>query len=91
MRGIRQDSGSVKVLVEEVNLSSEQQGRGVEEIGRAMGQMQQVTQTTAANAEESAAAAEELNAQSEALYGIVNRLSLMFTDKESRHTSRRAA
>jgi methyl-accepting chemotaxis protein/methyl-accepting chemotaxis protein-1 (serine sensor receptor) len=38
-------------------------------------QMEQVTQTTAATAEESAAAAEELNAQSESLKEIV--LSLM--------------
>ena len=37
----------------------------------------QVTQTTAANAEEGAAAAEELNAQSEALKNIVEQLSAM--------------
>jgi methyl-accepting chemotaxis protein/methyl-accepting chemotaxis protein-1 (serine sensor receptor) len=39
--------------------------------------MQQVTQTTAAGAEQSAAAAEELNAQSEALKAVVGRLSAM--------------
>ena len=36
--------------------------------------MEQVTQTTAASAEESAAAAQELNAQSEALKNIVKQL-----------------
>jgi methyl-accepting chemotaxis protein/methyl-accepting chemotaxis protein-1 (serine sensor receptor) len=39
--------------------------------------MEQVSQGTAASAEESAAAAEELNAQSEALKGIVGRLNRM--------------
>ncbi|SPF44871.1 hypothetical protein SBA4_3260042 [Candidatus Sulfopaludibacter sp. SbA4] len=39
--------------------------------------MEQVTQKTAANAEESASAAEELSAQSENLKGIVERLTAM--------------
>lgn len=39
--------------------------------------MEQLTQATAAGAEESAAAAEELNAQSEALKDIVERLTVM--------------
>jgi methyl-accepting chemotaxis protein/methyl-accepting chemotaxis protein-1 (serine sensor receptor) len=40
-------------------------------------QMEQVTQRTAANAEQSAAAAEELHAQSEAMRGVVARLNTM--------------
>ena len=39
--------------------------------------MEQVTQRTAANAEESAAAAEELNAQSESLKEIVGRMNAL--------------
>ena len=39
--------------------------------------MEQVTQKTAANAEESASAAEELNAQSESLKDVVERLTAM--------------
>ena len=53
--------------MDEVNHSSQEQTRGIEQIGLAITQMEHVTQGTAANAEETAAPAEELNAQSEAL------------------------
>src|ERR1039457_831622 len=69
--------GKVKVLVDEVNQGSQEQTRGIEQVAKAVLQMQQVTQTTAAGAEESAAAAQELNAQSEALKSVVARLSAM--------------
>jgi methyl-accepting chemotaxis protein len=39
--------------------------------------MQQVTQTTAASAEQSAAAAQELSVQAETLTGIVRRLNTL--------------
>jgi methyl-accepting chemotaxis protein len=39
--------------------------------------MDQVTQKTAANAEESASASQELNAQSQALMGVVDRLQAL--------------
>jgi methyl-accepting chemotaxis protein/methyl-accepting chemotaxis protein-1 (serine sensor receptor) len=60
-----------------VNLGSQEQARGIEQIGKAISQMEQVTQKTAANAEESASAAEELSAQSESLKDIVACLSAM--------------
>ena len=71
IRAITEESAKVKTLVDEVNLGSQEQARGIEQIGKAITQMEQVTQTTAASAEESAAAAEELNAQSETLKDIV--------------------
>jgi methyl-accepting chemotaxis protein len=74
---ITEESGKVKTLVDEVNLGSQEQARGIEQIGKAITQMEQVTQKTAANAEESASAAEELNAQSENLKEIVDRLTGM--------------
>jgi methyl-accepting chemotaxis protein/methyl-accepting chemotaxis protein-1 (serine sensor receptor) len=77
IRAITVESGKVKTLVDEVNLGSKEQARGIEQIGRAITQMEQVTQRTAANAEESASAAEELNAQSRALKAVVSRLSAM--------------
>lgn len=54
-----------------------EQTDGLEQIRRALTQMEQVSQSTAATAEESAAAAQELNAQSEALKTIVFRLNSM--------------
>jgi methyl-accepting chemotaxis protein len=77
IRTITEESAKVKTLVDEINLGGQEQARGIEEIGKAITQMEQVTQQTAANAEESASAAEELNAQSETLKGIVERLAAM--------------
>jgi len=89
IRAITEESGKVKTLVDEVNLGSEEQARGIEQIGKAVTQMEQVTQKTAANAEESASAAEELNAQSETLKEIVDRLLAMVGGDEltNGHTS----
>jgi methyl-accepting chemotaxis protein/methyl-accepting chemotaxis protein-1 (serine sensor receptor) len=81
MQAIADDSKRVRVLVDEVNLGSQEQARGIEQIGKAMSQMEHVTQSTAAIAEESASAAEELNAQSQALMSVVDRLSAMLGDK----------
>ena len=74
---ITNSSAQVKTLVDEVSLGSQEQARGIDQIGKAVAQMEEVTQKTAANAEESAAAAEELNAQSDALKGAVERLTAM--------------
>jgi methyl-accepting chemotaxis protein/methyl-accepting chemotaxis protein-1 (serine sensor receptor) len=77
IKAITEESAQVKTLVDEVNLGSQEQARGIEQIGKAIAQMEQVTQKTAANAEESASAAEELTAQSETLKDIVDRLTAM--------------
>ncbi len=69
------EAAKVKTLVDEVNQGSLEQARGLEQIGKAIAQMQQVTQQTAANAEESASAAVELNAQSNTLKDIMERLT----------------
>jgi methyl-accepting chemotaxis protein len=77
---IQQISGefaSLAVLVDEVSHGSSQQTTGLDQIGNTLSVMEQVTQTTAASAEESAAAAEELNAQSEALRELTGRLNAM--------------
>jgi methyl-accepting chemotaxis protein/methyl-accepting chemotaxis protein-1 (serine sensor receptor) len=71
------DADQIRKIVEEVQRSSREQGSGFDQIGRAIVQMQQVTQNTAAHAEESAAAAEELHAQSGSLKEIVDRLTVL--------------
>jgi methyl-accepting chemotaxis protein/methyl-accepting chemotaxis protein-1 (serine sensor receptor) len=72
---ITEQSSQVKTLVDEVQLGSEEQTRGIEQIGKAITQMEQVTQKSAASAEESASAAQELSAQSASLKDIVMRLN----------------
>jgi methyl-accepting chemotaxis protein/methyl-accepting chemotaxis protein-1 (serine sensor receptor) len=74
IRAIAEESSKVKTLVDEVHLGSQEQARGIEQIGQAIARMEQATQTTAASAEQSAAAAEELTAQSETLQGLVENL-----------------
>jgi methyl-accepting chemotaxis protein len=72
---ITEQSSQVKTLVDEVQLGSEEQSRGIEQIGKAITHMEQVTQKSAASAEESASAAQQLSGQSSALKGIVTRLN----------------
>jgi methyl-accepting chemotaxis protein/methyl-accepting chemotaxis protein-1 (serine sensor receptor) len=58
------EAAKTKELVEQVNMGSREQSKGIAQIGQAIVQMGQMTQATAASAEQSAAAAEELTAQS---------------------------
>ncbi|HTR36509.1 MAG TPA: methyl-accepting chemotaxis protein [Bryobacteraceae bacterium] len=75
IRDITIESSKVKTLVEEVNQGSLEQAHGLDQMARVLARMEQTTQTTAASAEEGASAAEELNAQSETLREIVERLT----------------
>jgi methyl-accepting chemotaxis protein/methyl-accepting chemotaxis protein-1 (serine sensor receptor) len=77
IRDITSSATQVKTLVDEVNLGSQEQSRGIDQIAKAISQMEQVTQKTAANAEESASASEQLNAQAAAMADIVNRLTAL--------------
>jgi signal transduction histidine kinase len=52
-------------LAGEIASASQEQADGIGQINQAVGQMDKITQSNAANAEENAAAAEELNAQAE--------------------------
>jgi hypothetical protein len=58
-------------LITEIAAATREQATGIEQVTRSISQMDQVTQTNAANAEESAAASEELSAQAEQLRGCV--------------------
>jgi methyl-accepting chemotaxis protein/methyl-accepting chemotaxis protein-1 (serine sensor receptor) len=83
IRAMTEEAGKVKTLVDEVNLGSQEQARGIAQIGKAITQMEQVTQGTVTHAEESASAAGELNAQSEMLKDIIERLTAMVGGGES--------
>lgn len=68
---ITQNSSKVKTLVDEVNQAGTEQARGIDQVSRALSQLEKVTQQNAANAEESAAASEELRSQTEVMKGVV--------------------
>jgi methyl-accepting chemotaxis protein len=74
---ITEAANKVKVLVDEVNIGSQEQAKGVEEIARALTEMDKVTQGTAAAAEQSASASEEMSAQAQSLSSIVDELRTM--------------
>jgi methyl-accepting chemotaxis protein len=64
----------VDELAAEVANASREQTQGITQINTAVAEMDKVTQSNAANAEESAAAAEQLNAQALVMKGSVGRL-----------------
>jgi len=74
VRGMVQTSSKVKTLVDEVNQGSQEQARGMDQISRAVVQMEQVTQKTAASAEESASAGAELNGHAAKLRQLVHEM-----------------
>ena len=62
---------SVTAMANEISTACQEQAQGVQEITKAMSQLDQVTQTNAATSEETASAAEELSAQSDSLRSVV--------------------
>ncbi len=67
----------VTELVGEISAASLEQSRGIDEVSRAIGQMDKVTQGNAANAEEIASASEELSAQAKSTEEIVRSLQAL--------------
>ena len=65
---------STDSLVGEIATAAREQAQGIEQINTAITQMDQVTQSNSASAEESASAAEELDAQAASLKDMVGKL-----------------
>jgi len=74
LKEIIEGVGNVTRLVGEVSSASDQQAQGIDQINTAVAQMDKVTQSNAANAEESASASEELSAQAVELTEMVGAL-----------------
>src|ERR1039457_1084853 len=70
-------AAQVKGLIDQVSNGGQEQSLGIEQISRALVQIEQVTQKTAENAQENAAAGKALTEQSEALQGVAERLSAL--------------
>lgn len=75
IRTITSDSSKMKVLVDEINVGSVEQSKGIDQISRSIQQMEHITQSNAAAAEETAAAAAELSSQAGVIRGIVGQLA----------------
>jgi methyl-accepting chemotaxis protein len=64
----------VNGLIGEIAAASNEQAQGIGQVSTAVAQMDKVTQSNAANAEESASASEELSSQAEQMAGVVREL-----------------
>jgi len=80
----------VDEMAGEVAAASQEQSQGISQVNIAVTQMDKVTQSNAANAEESAAAAEELTAQAESLKDAVSEL-LRLVDGQGRQAAASAS
>jgi methyl-accepting chemotaxis protein len=77
IEAVTSESEKVKVLVDQINVASTEQTRGIGQITKSIQSMERVTQSSAATAEESASAAQELMVQSNLMKEIVGSLSVM--------------
>ena len=71
---VAESAKKVGQLVGEIAAASREQAQGIEQVNKAVVDMDKVTQQNAANAEESASAAEEMNAQAAQMMGYVNEM-----------------
>jgi methyl-accepting chemotaxis protein len=74
----------VNSLVGEIASASREQAEGIEQINKAVGEMDRVVQQNAANAEESASASEKLNAQARQLQSVVEELETLVGGRKNR-------
>lgn len=76
-------SGKVAELVGEIAVSSREQSEGIEQVNKAVAQMDDVVQHNAANAEESAGASKEMDVQSGIMKQMVTDLAV-FVEGQSK-------
>jgi methyl-accepting chemotaxis protein/methyl-accepting chemotaxis protein-1 (serine sensor receptor) len=77
VRSMTENSARVKALVDEVSLGSQEQARGMEHISRAVLQMEQVTQNSAASAKDGASSGSELSSHAATLQELVHEMREM--------------
>lgn len=72
----------------DIAAASKEQDQGIQQVNVALSQMDRVTQTTAANAEESASASTELTSQAANLKSVVVSLVRLSTGREQADSAR---
>ncbi|MCE5336889.1 MAG: methyl-accepting chemotaxis protein [Desulfobacteraceae bacterium] len=78
-------TSKVEGLVREMSAASSEQSQGIDQINRAVSDMDKVVQQNAANAEETAAASAEMNAQAEQMQNTVQELVALVGSGGSNH------
>ncbi len=84
LRGIGEGTVEVTGLINDVSTASQEQAQGIVEVERAVGQLDLLTQSNAANAEETASASEELSAQARDLNDLVMMLDMILKGHRGR-------
>lgn len=82
LENITSDIESLSGVIAEVSTASAEQASGIEQINTAANQLDQVTQTNAASAEECSSAAVQMQAQAEELRTVVQRLHGLIQGEE---------
>jgi methyl-accepting chemotaxis protein len=77
IQAITESASKAKVLVDEVNSAAKKQVAAIGKVSKAMLEMETVTHSNAASAEESAAASEQLAAQAQAMDQIAHELRVV--------------
>jgi methyl-accepting chemotaxis protein/methyl-accepting chemotaxis protein-1 (serine sensor receptor) len=75
IRNVAAQAAKVKTHVDEVHAASGDQARGIDQISRAIAEMERVTQTNAASAEQTAATAATLNAEAGTMRRAIDELT----------------
>ncbi len=78
---------SVDQMSRDISVASQEQSQGVQEISKAMTNLDEVTQTNASTSEEAAAAASQLSSQAESLNHTVEMLVLTIKGQNSEYKS----
>ncbi|MBI1319522.1 MAG: GAF domain-containing protein [Candidatus Hydrogenedens sp.] len=76
LKEIVENAEKVSNFISEIAAASKEQSTGLTEINKAVGQMDKVTQTNAANSEETASAAQELASQADSLISVISQFRI---------------
>jgi methyl-accepting chemotaxis protein len=71
---VAQSATKAAELISEITAASQEQSQGIDQINKAVAEMDKITQHNAADAEESASASEQMNAQAEQMKVVVKEL-----------------
>ena len=84
-------TGRVDQLVEEIASASTEQAQGIDQVNKAVGEMDRVVQQNAAHAEQSAGAAGEMNSQAREMKTFVNDLLVLVEGERNVNMKRHRA
>jgi len=83
---VARSAHKVAELVGEISAASREQALGIEQVSKAVAEMDKIVQQNAASAEEAAAAAEEMSSQAEVLKEVVTDLTTVIGGKRAHIT-----